>query len=333
MSYLGILWFVSSVSGGRRCQHGVALRASRGRRIPRRKPIRLQVGRAALFLSCCLVTALFLFPIFWWLLCSFKPFGEIFRIPPVYFGFEPTLSWYRTVLLGVSYELQEIQIVGAITGSGGGTYYSVPYLVNSAIVASASTVIVTALAAMAGYGLSRFTIRARSHLIFWILSTRMMPVVSISIPLYLMYRAGGLLDSRLGLVLAYVAMNLPLGILLMKSFIDDIPREFDDAALVDGASRFHAFWLVVIHYARPGLAATAILAFIASWNEFLLALVLTSDQARTMPVAASTFVTSYGTEWGYLAALGSVAMLPTFIFILMVQRHLVRGLTLGGMHA
>lgn len=160
----------------------------------------------------------------------------------------------------------------------------------------------------------------------------MMPVVSISIPLYLMYRAGGLLDSRLGLIMAYVAMNLPLGILLMKSFIDDIPREFDDAALVDGATRFHAFWLVIVHYVRPGLAATAILAFIASWNEFLLALVLTSDQARTMPVAASTFVTSYGTEWGYLAALGSVAMLPTFIFILMVQRHLVRGLTLGGVH-
>lgn len=287
--------------------------------------------RVLLFLASCLVTFFFLFPIFWWLLSSIKPFGEIFHAPPVYSGFEPTWTWYKTVLLGQSYTAQEIQTIGAITGEGGGSYYSVPFLTNSIIAAVVSTIIVTALAAVAGYGLSRFNIRGRRHVVFWILSTRMMPPVSIAVPLYLMYRGVGLLDTRLGLILIYVAMNLPLGILLMKSFFDDVPRDFDDAALVDGATRFQAFRLIAVNYVWSGLAATAILAFIFAWNEFLFALVLTGDHARTMPVAASTFVTSYGTEWGYLAALGSAAMIPTLLFILFVQRHLVRGLTLGGL--
>jgi multiple sugar transport system permease protein len=184
---------------------------------------------------------------------------------------------------------------------------------------------------MAGYGLSRFNIRGKVHIVFWVLSTRMMPPVAVAVPLYLMYQSARLLDSRLGLILIYVAMNLPLGVLLMKSFFDDVPRDFDDAALVDGATRFQAFRMVALRYVWAGLAATAILAFIFAWNEFLFALVLSGDHSRTMPVAASTFVTSYGTEWGYLAALGSAAMIPTLLFILFVQRHLVRGLTLGGL--
>jgi multiple sugar transport system permease protein len=299
--------------------------AGRGPRLPRVNP-----ARVLMFLACCVITVFFLYPIFWWLLASIKPFGAIFHDPLVYFGFTPTDKWYSTVLLGTSYEQNEIQSSGAITGSGGGTYYSIPFLVNSLVTAVGSTIIVTLLSATAGYGLSRFAMRGRKHITFWVLSTRMMPPVSIAVPLYLMYRDLGLLDTRLGLVLVYVVMNLPIGILLMKSFFDDIPRDFDEAAMVDGATRFQAFRLVTFHYVRPGLAATAILAFIFAWNEFLFALVLTGDNARTMPVAASTFVTSYGTEWGYLSALGTAAMVPTFIFILLVQRHLVRGLTLGG---
>lgn len=293
---------------------------------------RFDLRRTLVFLASCLVTIFFLYPIFWWLLTSLKPFPAIFHDPLVYFDFKPTGKWFSTVLFGTSYETNEIQSSGAITGSGGGTYYSVPFLVNSIVIAVSSTVVVTLLAAAAGYGLSRFNIRGRRHLMFWVLSTRMIPPVGVAVPLYLMYRDIGLLDSRIGLFLIYTAMNLPLGILLMKSFFDDIPRDFDEAAMVDGATRFTAFRLVTFHYVRAGLAATAILAFIFAWNEFLYALILTGDSARTMPVAASTFVTSYGTEWGYLSALGTAAMVPTFLFILFVQRNLVRGLTLGGVH-
>ena len=292
---------------------------------------RFRLGRVLMFFGSCIATLFLLFPIFWWFLSSLKPFGKIFHSPPIYTGFEPTLTWYRTVLLGKSYVTQEIQTTGAVTGEGGGSYYSVPFLMNSIIAALVSTVIVTVLAAVAGYGLSRFNIRGKVHIVFWILSTRMMPPVAVAVPLYLMYQSAGLLDTRVGLILIYVAINLPLGVLLMKSFFDDVPRDFDDAALVDGATRFQAFRMVALRYVWAGLAATAILAFIFAWNEFLFALVLSGDRSRTMPVAASTFVTSYGTEWGYLAALGSTAMIPTFLFILFVQRHLVRGLTLGGL--
>jgi multiple sugar transport system permease protein len=137
-----------------------------------------------------------------------------------------------------------------------------------------------------------------------------------------------MIDSYHGIILLHTVMNLPLATLLLKSFLDEVPRELDEAALVDGANRWQAF-RVVLHYIRPGLSAAAILAFIFSWNEFLLTLVLTKGIVRTMPVAASTFITAYGVEWGYLAALGSAAMVPVFIFILLVQKHLVRGLTLG----
>jgi multiple sugar transport system permease protein len=125
-------------------------------------------------------------------------------------------------------------------------------------------------------------------------------------------------------------INLPLAVLLLKSFFDDVPREIDEAALIDGASRGQTFWRVVLPMMRGGLAATAVLCFIFSWTEFLLSLFLTTE-IRTVPVKISTFVTSTATEWGYITALGTSAIVPSFIFILLVQKHLVRGLTLGSL--
>ncbi|MCS6826207.1 MAG: carbohydrate ABC transporter permease [Caldilinea sp.] len=275
------------------------------------------------------IVFIFVFPIYFWFLASFKPFGLIFTLPPVFF-FEPTFTWYSVVLGGVPYNKVMLELTGALTSTGGGLYYSVPYIIDSIIIATISTLLVVLVGTPAAYALSRFPMRRRHDVAFWILSTRMMPVVVAAMPFFLMYRALGWIDTYHGVVLVHTVINLPLAILLLKSFFDEVPFDLDEAAMVDGATRWQAFYKVIIYYVLPGLAATAILSFIFSWNEFLLTLTLTRTSVRTMPVAASTFDTATGgTEWGFLAALGTSAMVSVFIFVLFVQRHLVRGLTMG----
>jgi multiple sugar transport system permease protein len=131
-------------------------------------------------------------------------------------------------------------------------------------------------------------------------------------------------------MLIYALMNLPIALLLMKSFFDDVPKDVDEAAMIDGATRWQVFWKVVLPMVKGGVAACAVLCFVFSWTEFLISLMLTTD-IRTVPVKISTFVTSTGNEWGYISALGMAGVIPGFIFILLVQRHLVRGLTLGSL--
>jgi multiple sugar transport system permease protein len=282
-------------------------------------------------IAACLVVLVFVFPIFWWVLASFKPYTAIFNTTPIYFDFTPTLQNYAVTLLGRS------RIQGAIQGGGiGGTaggsssYYSIPSIVDSIVVAVGSTVIAIAVATLAAYALSRFAFKVRHHFVFWVLSQRMMPPIAAAIPLFFIFRDLGLRDTSLGLVLAHALMNLPLAVLLMKSFFDDVPQELDEAAMIDGASRFQTFRRIVLPLVKGGLAATAVLCFVFSWTEFLISLQLTTS-IRTIPVKISTFVTSTGTEWGFITALGSAALVPSFLFILLVQRHLVRGLTLGSL--
>jgi multiple sugar transport system permease protein len=279
--------------------------------------------------AAALVAGLFFLPILWWMLASIKPTQEILSVPPKLFGFEPTLNWYRVVLGNADPTQFKIETTGAVgRGSGSSNFYSLPFLRASAIIGIGSTILVLLLATPAAYALSRFTLRRRKDLAFWILSQRMMPPIVAAFPLFFMFRQLGWIDTYHGLILVHAAMNLPLAVLLLMSFFDEVPRDLDDSAMVDGATRFGAF-LNVIGLVRGGLVATAVLSFIFSWNEFLLSLVLTTGSIRTVPVASSTFTTAFATEWGYLAALGTASMVPIFIFILLVQRHLVRGLTFG----
>jgi multiple sugar transport system permease protein len=179
------------------------------------------------------------------------------------------------------------------------------------------------VAVLASYALSRMRFKGRDSFINWVLGQRFMPPVAIVIPMVLMYKAIGFRDTDnyalgfIGLMLVYALVNLPIAVLLMKSFFDDVPKDVDEAAMIDGATRLQSFYKVV-------------LVFIFSWTEFLLSLFLTTA-IRTVPVKIQTFVTSTGNEWGFIAALGTAAMIPSFIFILLVQRHLVRGLTLGSL--
>ncbi len=290
------------------------------------------IRKAILTFVTLIVVAIFVFPIYWWVGASFKPFQYFFQMPPHVTFEDTTTTWWEVVVGGRDYG-EVVQELGGRRGTGGGGslgYYSVPYIMNSIIIGFVSTGIVILVSTLAAYALSRLKVWGEQNWIFFVISTRFMPPVAVVLPLYLMYNRLGWLDTYHGVILAHVTINLPIAILLLKSFFDDIPQDLDDAALVDGANRWTTFWRVILPLAAPGLAAAAILVLIFSWNEFLLTLYLTDTQIRTLPVAISTFDSSSGgTEWGFLAAAGSAAMIPVLIFILFVQRHLVRGLTLG----
>jgi multiple sugar transport system permease protein len=296
----------------------------------------VQTGIAAL------IALVFFFPIFYWFLVSVKPLTYTMQFPPVWLS-PPIFDWYQVVVLGVDATTLTAQS-GAVFNGTAGNYYVIPFLRNSIVIGILSTLIAVLISTPAAYALSRFVFKRRSNLITWILSTRMMPPVVAIFPMYWLYTQadqkvfwplfgqgnGILYDGLIGVLLIHVVINLPLTTLLLKSFFDDIPHDLDEAAMVDGCTRWQAFTKVIWHYALPGLGSAAILAFIASWNEFLLTLTVTRTEFGTVPIFGSTFdVSAAGTEWGALAAVSITAMLPVFIFVLIVQRNLVRGMTMG----
>ncbi|MFB2552760.1 carbohydrate ABC transporter permease [Ensifer soli] len=274
------------------------------------------------------VVAIFFFPIYFWTSVAFRDAKDIFNWPPIFFDFPPTVKNFEQVFgisLGFSFGQQE-----TVT-PGGGNFYMGPRLWDSIVVASMSTVLAITVATLAAYCLSRMQFRGRHEFVNWVLSTRMMPPVAVAIPMFFIFKQFSLLDTYLGVILIHGLMNLPLAVLLLKSFFDDIPAEIDESALLDGASRWTIFRRIVLPMAKGGIAASAVLCFIFSWTEFLFVLTLTQTSLKTVPVVSSTFVTSIGTAWGNMAALGAAAIVPAFIVILLVQRHLVRGLTMGSL--
>lgn len=277
------------------------------------------------------VTIIMVLPIYYWITVSIKRDKDVFVIPPKLFRFDPTADYFKAVLLDISPVKQSMDKRGSLGFSGGGISYMVPRLVDSMIIAVSSTIIVVTIAALAAFALSRLRFRAQHHFVYLILSTRMLPPVAVAIPLFLSYKTIGLYDTHLGVILAHTMMNIPLAVLLLKSFFDDVPKEIDEAAIIDGATYWQIFRKIILPTMRTGVAATAVLCFIFSWTEFLFVLMLTATRLKTVPVATSAFVTSTGTQWGSLAALGVAALIPAFIFILLVQKNLVRGLTMGSL--
>lgn len=273
-----------------------------------------------------LVVGAFFFPIYFWTSVAFRDAKDIFNWPPIIADFQPTVRNFEQVF-GISFGFAR----DASVSPGGGNFYMGPRLWDSIVVASLSTVLAIVVATLASYALSRMNFRGRHDFVNWVLSTRMMPPVAVAIPMFFIFKQFSLLDTYIGIILIHGLMNLPLAVLLLKSFFDDIPAEIDESALLDGASRWTIFRRIVLPMAKGGIAATAVLCFIFSWTEFLFVLTLTQTGIKTVPVVSSTFVTSIGTAWGNMAALGAAAIVPAFIVILLVQRHLVRGLTMGSL--
>jgi len=203
-------------------------------------------------------------------------------------------------------------------------------LMNSGIVAVGSTLLSLVLGVPFAYALARLPIRGREWWARMILFSRMVPAVALVVPMFVLFQQAHLTGSYLALMLAHTSFNLPIVIWMMRSFFEDLPPELEEAALVDGSSRFGAFVRVALPLASPGMAATAVLCLLFSWNEFLFALVLSGSSTKTVPIGVSSFIGTVSVDWGGSSAAAIVALVPIFILGLAAQRFLVRGLTFGG---
>jgi multiple sugar transport system permease protein len=261
-----------------------------------------------------------LFPIFWMLEASVKQQSSILSSTPQFVGFEPTAENYRDVFFARGTEGEDREASGLVTNFR-----------NSVIVAVTATVLATLIGTPAAWAYSRFGLKGGKDQLFFILSTRFIPPVVAVIPLFLLFRQLGLLDTRTGLILLYTAFNLPFTIWMLKGFVDEIPAEYEDAAMVDGFSRIQAFRSVLLPLLRPGIFATAVFSLIFTWNEFVFAIFLTpgGGGARTAPPAIAGLFGGSETQWGLVAASAMVFALPVLVFGYLVRNHLVAGMTFG----
>jgi multiple sugar transport system permease protein len=284
-----------------------------------------------------------LIPVFIMGITAFKTRADVVTVPPKLI-FQPTLEGIVFLLTERSQLSKARQVEAEKNRENLGLFERIALdngqvvngpsdfvmrLRNSLIIAGGSTIFSVILGVFAAYAFSRFNIPGKDDLLFFILSTRMLPAVVVTIPLFLMYRQLGLYDSHLGMIILYTAFNLSLTVWLLKGFIDEIPKEYEEAALVDGYTRLQAFFKIVLPQAATGIAATTVFALIFAWNEYAFALMLTSQTARTAPPAIATMQGRGGIEWSAIAA-GSLAFLiPVVIITFALRRHLLRGVTFG----
>jgi multiple sugar transport system permease protein len=304
--------------------------------------LRPRVTGAARAIAAVIIAVILLIPVIWMGMTAFKPLPEAVSVPPKVF-FTPTLEGFvdlftqrrqltpaeveqyraRTDLTWADRVVLERQqaIIGQSQFGG--------QLLNSLIIAGVSTVLSLLFAVLAAYAFSRFSIPGRDDLLFFILSQRMLPAVVVTVPIFLMYRQLGLYDTHLGMILLYTSFNLSFAVWLLKGFIDEIPREYEEAALVDGYTRLQAFRKVVLPQAATGIAATTVFSFIFSWNEYAFALMLTSDRARTAPPSIPLILGTGGVEWSTIAAGSLLFLVPVVIVTFALRKHLLRGVTFG----
>jgi len=253
------------------------------------------------------LTIIALVPVIWMILTSFKPPRLVYESETLFF--KPVFTNYKVVFLRSP---------------------MFKYLKNSIFVALVSTGLAMVLSVPVAYSLARFNIGG-DNFSFWILSTRMMPPIVVTIPLFMTFRKLGLLDTRIVLILPYLIFQIPFAVWMMRGFFMEIPEELEEAAMVDGCSRISACSKITLPLSLPGLAATAMFSIVFSWGEFLFALIFTGTNAKTLPVAAASYITEKGIMWGEIAATGSVIMIPMLILLIIVQKYLVRALTFGAL--
>ena len=253
----------------------------------------------------------FLFPVVWMILTSFKTEAEYFSYPPVFIPHHFGIENYVNAL--------------AMPPDGRGGLQG---LKDSIIVASASTFVAVLAGSLAAYSIARYKFGG-DNFSFWVLSTRMFPPVAAALPLFLIFKTFKLLDTHLALIIANTIFALPFVIWLLKGFFEDLPIELEEAALIDGCTPFGAFTKVALPLVAPGLVATALFAFVFTWNEFMFALLFTRRNVRTLTVIVPSLVGGHEILWGQIAAIGTIAIIPGILLALLLQRYLIRGLTMG----
>lgn len=258
------------------------------------------------YLPVLLIVAFFAFPLIWVMMTAFKTRVDAFADPPKFF-FSPTLDNYRRVLDGPF----------------------VDTLGHSVVVAVASALGSVILGTLTAYGFSRYKFRGQDNLLFWILSLRMLPVIAVIVPYFILFRRVGLEDTLLSLMLVYAIFNISFSVWLLKGFFDEVPREMEEAAKMDGYGPWGVFFRVAFPMVLPGIATATVFNVVQTINEFLLAFVLTQRQATTAPVALLNFLTPLGLDWGGISAAASMLVAPVIVFAILVRKHLIRGMSFG----
>ena len=292
------------------------------------------------------ITLIFLAPIYWIASTAFKPRAVATSVPPTVI-FTPEVTplvklFTKRVQMTKPYDPAAYEAASwwekRIYDGGerilkvGDSIQLSQYpnrFMNSLIIAVTSTLLAVAMGTVTAYGFSRFRVPGEGDWLFFILSTRMLPPVVVAIPMYLMYREVGFNDTHIGLIILYTAFNLSFSVWLMKGFIDEIPKEYEEAALVDGYTRMQAFFKIVLPEATTGIAATAVFCFITAWNEYAFALILTNRRAQTAPPFIPSQIGSGIVDWTVIAAGTFLFLLPVAIFTFALRNHLLRGVTFG----
>ncbi|OFI36518.1 sugar ABC transporter permease [Arthrobacter sp. SW1] len=270
-----------------------------------KSPLALRVLGTAALAAVVLWTVV---PLIWMLMGSFKSTAQVTSPDPVFF-FLPTLENY----------------VRLFTGANNLS----PYLLHSVVAAVGSSVIATVLGTLGGYGLSRTKMKGKASLSFWFISTRMAPIAAVVLPLFLMFRLAGLVDTLPGLILAYLSFNLPFAVWIMSAFFDGVPPSLEESARVAGCTPWQAFWHVALPLSKAGLVTTAVLCLVFAWNDYAFATIISGPNSQTLPIAATQLVTQTGVDWGQLTAIGTIVVLPMILAGIAVRRWLVTGMTLG----
>lgn len=273
----------------------------------RRSPTRVVVGRVLHLLALLIIFIATVFPFYWMISTSLKLPTQVFSSPPTIF-FTPTLQHYQDAWF---------------------QYGVWRNLLNSLIVTGTVTVLAVVLGTPAAYAIARFEFKGKRDLWFWFISHRMISPIVMAVPFFFIARQLNILNTHLVLILIHLTFTLPIVVWIVSDQFRTVPRELDEAALVDGASAFTTFARVVLPLALPGVVVAAILVFIFSWNEMLYALVLTRTATQTAPVVATAFLSGYDLPWGRIMATSTLIVLPVVVFALSISKHIVRGLTMG----
>lgn len=275
-----------------------------------------RLSRILMNLLAWVVLSLLALPAFWIVLTAFRPNAEINTFPPVWIPERLTVEAYIN-MFGLNPEVRQRVAVES-------------YMRNSLIASGVSTVVALTFGTLAGYAFARFRFRFHSSMFLAIMLSRAVPGVALSLPLFLLFNRIGLTDNVLGLALVYIALNIPFTTWLMDGFFRQIPKDLTEAAYIDGCGHWSAFWRVELPLALPGLATAGIFAFLAAWNEFQIVSVLArSNSAKTFPPGLFAFTEQFTTDWRGMAAMSVIMMVPAIIFVVLVQRNLVSGLTFG----
>ncbi len=266
------------------------------------------VTRILRYVAIAVAVAIALFPIYWAAITSLKTKVQALSVPPVWI-FRPVVDSYSYI-----------------------TFAKIAfprYLMNSIIISLGTTAIAIIVGSMAGYALARYKFRGSDGIAFWMLSTRMLPAPAVIIPIYILMRGFGLLDTHLAVILTHGILTIPFAVWVMRAFFEEIPVEIEEAAFVDGCSRWETFRRIILPLSMPGLVVTSLFCIMFSWSEFLFALILTATRAKTATVACTEFRGWMETAWGPACAAAVMTMIPILVIAMSVRKHLVRGLTLG----